>query len=362
MEFVDYNWTLTQYTTDEWTNLAEGHAVIRDIALVNTHATDPLNVAMRLIEDGVPNKRVIDAIAVEAGNPLMLTIESLNIKKGQTLQVKADAQNAEFLVSGTWIDGVEPTLPTGDIQITFRPAGDSEEAGGAVTQRGFNDTRQGTLIGANQQGIFAFITDSTTQTALLEFDGGKTQGDIAYVEVNGKVHQFVWDASAKANRNKTVTIDPTHGWDGASEWWGVEPFFAYAGKIIDPMNTGLYVFYVLRETYGTERHLIELLFNGAQPFDGACKIQFEGDETEYSIPLASNDNDRKRMYQLWTEGSSDAWNGIKDLFASGTPIKATFMADGHTHLGAYVNTSNFTEINSHLETEDGNMVTISLYT
>ncbi|AUR99035.1 hypothetical protein NVP1261O_31 [Vibrio phage 1.261.O._10N.286.51.A7] len=108
MYLTPTNWHVSAYTTDEWTDIIIDKAMVATFILSNTTGT-PLNVSVQLTDHlGVKLATICPLMTIEHSE--VIDVRSLNVLVGQKVQVKADTQGAEFLISGL----VEEDLPVAE--------------------------------------------------------------------------------------------------------------------------------------------------------------------------------------------------------------------------------------------------------
>ncbi len=98
---VSDNWPLNSYTNAEWTTLVGEPAVVTSILVSNTSA-DPLQIEMRMYDTvgSAALATILPSATLAAGAVATIDLRALTVKTGQALQVRADAQGANWFASG----------------------------------------------------------------------------------------------------------------------------------------------------------------------------------------------------------------------------------------------------------------------
>lgn len=89
------NWPLTSYTNDTWTPVVTGLAVVASIVIANTDAGGPITVAVR-----VGTTILVPDTAIDPGTTHTVDVRSVNVKAGQTLDLRASLPGINVLASG----------------------------------------------------------------------------------------------------------------------------------------------------------------------------------------------------------------------------------------------------------------------
>lgn len=100
---VKDNWAVNSYTDDTWTDLVVGaDSTIATLVLCNTTIDTDVIVGVRLVQtDGTEISVLVSAMVLAQGAlPKILDFNSMNVKTGQKLQVKASVAGANFTASG----------------------------------------------------------------------------------------------------------------------------------------------------------------------------------------------------------------------------------------------------------------------
>lgn len=94
------NWTINEYTPDEWETLAQAPARIRSLIIANTGAA-AATVSARITNGSTEERAIIiPALSVAAGEAEVVDLCLINLGRSDQLQVQADAADVHFTASG----------------------------------------------------------------------------------------------------------------------------------------------------------------------------------------------------------------------------------------------------------------------
>ena len=94
------NWTLSTYTTGQWTTLAKAPAKIRSLVIANT-AGESATVSARIANGDTDGRAVIlPDTAIDAGGSQVLDLCQLNLGRADTLQFQFSVAGVNVTASG----------------------------------------------------------------------------------------------------------------------------------------------------------------------------------------------------------------------------------------------------------------------
>lgn len=95
-----FNWTLKEYTANEWTEVAKAEASIRAVVLANTSESD-IEVSVRLSNGPTEERAVLLPTAtVAAKSATVMDMNALYLGRADQLQVKASGDGLHVTASG----------------------------------------------------------------------------------------------------------------------------------------------------------------------------------------------------------------------------------------------------------------------
>lgn len=94
------NWTINNYTDDEWTMLVQAPAVVRALILSNTSGAD-VTVSVRL-SNGADDERAIlvPDTAISAQDAVAIDVSHISLGRSDELQIRCSAPGINAMASG----------------------------------------------------------------------------------------------------------------------------------------------------------------------------------------------------------------------------------------------------------------------